>query len=104
MPDIQSVTNVRYERNHGDEPYLILEVNGRVTQLHYDQKLMKFGAVFLGQGFDDFSFIVPADASDGRPEPQEMTRFSNDVRLVRLVRRLIDDVDSGRFRPGAIDL
>ena len=30
--------------------------------------------------------------------------MNNDVRLVRLVTKMIEDVDSGRFRPGAIDL
>ena len=104
MPEIQTISNARRAVNHGGEPYISLEVDGRPTQLYYDQKLIRFGAVFLGQGFEDFSFIVPADAGDGRPEPQTFTRFTNDVRLVRLAAKMIEDVDNGRFRPGAIDL
>lgn len=102
MPEISMISNLRYEYDHGGQSHLSLEIDGRATRLYYEQKLLRFGAVFLGPDFDDFSFVLAADPDDGRPEPEEMRGFSNDVRLVRLATKLRDDIDSGRFRPGVV--
>lgn len=100
MAEITSIGAGRYEVDSGGHPFIEVAVNGRATRLYYDQKLLRFGAVFLGAGFDEFVFIIPPDRADSRPEPERAEGFTNDLRLVNMVKKLIDRVDNGRFRPG----
>lgn len=102
MAEIQTIGAGRYDVDSGGYPYIELAINGRSTRLYYDQKLLRFGAVFLGEGFDEFAFIIPADTADSRPRPEQVTGFTNDVRIVQMVVKLREDVDSGRFRPGSV--
>lgn len=104
MAEITRIENIRYEQETNGEPVLTLEIDGQWTSIMYGQKLLEFGAVFLGSAFRDFVFIVPPDPLNGRLEPMEQRGFTNDVRVVNLVKRLISDVDNGLFQVGPVRL
>lgn len=101
MAEVISIKNARYEQASNGEFYISVEVNGRGCFLWYAQKLLRFGAVFLGSDFPEFKFSVTADEQDGRAG-MVAVGFTNDVRIVRMVRRLIEDVDGGAVVLGPI--
>lgn len=96
------IENVRYETDHNRWPRLQLTIDGQTMLLPPEQRRLNEGAVYLGGEFEsaDYRFIFPADPDDGRLSPLVLYGYSGDAKLLRIVRRFYDDLESGDFKVG----
>lgn len=103
--EIKEITKAEY-RDHpfGGGESLYIEFDGRSTYIWYEQKLLRFGFVFLGSKFDDFEVIIPADPADGRPTPQKAQCFTNDLRVLQLTQQFIQKSENGTLKPGPVPI
>ena len=101
--EIEEITAAQY-RYHpsGRWPMLHVEFDGREADIGYEQKLLRYGFVFLGSAFSDFEVIVPADPGNGRPRPQQFAGFTNDVRLVHLTQEYLQKLEDNSWMPGPV--
>lgn len=76
----------------------------RQARIFLEQKLYRFGYLFVGPEFEDVlpPVIVPADPADGRPEPQTVRGFTSDAALLDLYGRFRALETSGELRDGMV--
>ena len=77
-------------------PALQMDIDGKTATLLVNQKrtiLEDYGAVFLGDNFeDDTSITIPDDPSKGQ-RAQKLDGYTDDKEVVRLYREFLADSD-----------
>lgn len=103
--EIKEITKAEHQYDpYGGGGILYVEFDGRSASIWYEQKLLRFGFVFLGSEFEDFEVVVPADPVDGRPRPQKFQGFTNDLRIVRLTQQYLEASEEGTWKPGPVPI
>ena len=97
----------RIERDAGGYYHFLVTVDGEPTIIDAEQKLRRFGLIFLGAEFEEVvkPQMVPADPDDSRPDPMEVFGFTADEEMVALydAYQAIAESDEG-LREGPIPI
>ena len=97
------ITNARYAVE-GGRSVLLMEVDGVLARIGYEQKLARFGYVYLGAQFEDtvLPLPLPADPKNNRPA-SEVRGFTADPRVLQMYRRFQALADEGEVPAGPVE-
>jgi len=108
---IETLENARYEVLNEQYPFpaLYVEVNGRPCKIDREKALRVDGryAALDYNRFQDFYVLIPYSLLNDDPEAEgyyQLHGYTSDPRYVALVRKFCDDVDSGRFQVGPVEI
>lgn len=73
--------------------FLRVLLDGEEAVIGREQKLLRFGIVYVGGEWEDrVQAVVPADPDDGRPSPLTIRGATDDKELVAVVMNWIDEL------------
>ncbi len=100
------LANPRFDRDEYKYAYISITIDGQPAKIDAEQKLFRYGFIFVGADFEDILPVLylAADPDDGRPEPQPLYGFSDDPRLLALYQQFFDEINSGDFTPHDVAL
>lgn len=104
---IEKVTRPRYRRDAWGFFYLVLELDGRDAELHYEQGKLAYGALHLvapreaDYNFEGETVAFAAVPEDGR-EAFLLRSATNDPRVLEHFRRYVRDYDAGTIQVGPV--
>lgn len=103
---IESVEDAEFRVDTSGRATLWVTIDGEPTPIQEEQKLLERGLVFLGAMAcldPQFTMVVEVDGAEG-PEYHQVRGYTNDTRIVGLVRQMLRDIENDQFRPGRVKI